>query len=193
MFQLTKPTPQQIQDRLEAAALLSPATPDLLKLDGAVPPRLPLGFSHDRSRSQLGLGDAAFVAARDALIQWRQFDLGWVRVANPTARIEVGELIAVEAHAAGLWTLNLSRITETIDTPTRFGFLYATTRRHIEEGQERFVLEYDSATGELIYLIEAISRPRHLFARLASPYARAMQHRFARDSHARMRQAVTAL
>jgi len=138
----------------------------------------------------IGHGEAAFIAARTAFKQWRHFDLGWVRVANPTARIALGELVAVEAHAAGLWSLNLSRITETIDTPTRYGFLYATTRRHVEEGQERFLIEFDPDTGDIFYLIEAVSRPRHSLARLAWPYSRAMQHRFARESHARMRRAA---
>lgn len=118
---------------------------------------------------------------------WREFDLGWVRVANPEARVTVGELVAVEARTAGLWSLNLSRITETIDVPERFGFLYATTDLHVEEGQERFVIEFDRLSERVFYLIEAVSRPRHALARMGWPFARAMQHRFARGSHARMR------
>ena len=56
-----------------------------------------------------------------------------------------GELVAVEAHTAFLWSINFSRITEIVDTPVRFGFLYTTTHVHAEEGQERFVIEYDVA------------------------------------------------
>ena len=95
--------------------------------------------------------------------------------------------MAVEAHTAYLWSMNISRIMEVVDSPTRFGFLYATTAVHVEEGQERFVIEFDTESRSVLYLIEAISRPRHILARIGYPLSRAMQRRFARDSHARMR------
>jgi len=69
------------------------------------------------------------------------FDLGWARVANPGAPIEPGQIIAMEALTLGLWTLNLSRILETVDNASRFGLLYATTPMHVEQGAERFLLE----------------------------------------------------
>ena len=116
-----------------------------------------------------------------------EFDLGWVSVANPSAKLAPGEMVAVLARAAGLWSLNLSRIVEAIDTPTHFGFLYATTAMHVEAGQERFLLEFDAEHGSVTYLIEAISRPQHPLARLAYPFARALQQRFAKQSHQRMR------
>jgi uncharacterized protein (UPF0548 family) len=180
-----------VQRYLAKAAQREPDCPDLLGLrDGLKVPRLPWGFSHDVSLSEIGNGAAAFARARLALEQWEQFNLGWVWVANPQARVRERELIAVQAQTAGLWSLSLSRITETVDTPERFGFLYATTSMHVEEGQERFVLEYDRASERVLYMIEAVSRPRALLARLGWPLARAMQHKFARESHARMRAAV---
>jgi uncharacterized protein (UPF0548 family) len=118
------------------------------------------------------------------------FDLGWVRVVNETAPIESRQIIAVEVRTLGLWSVNLSQIWETIDTETAFGFIYATTKQHVEQGEESFVLRLDSATGEVSYELEAVSRPRHILARLGFPVARFFQHRFARDSHRRMRDAV---
>lgn len=175
---------------LEEAAHLHPACPELLTLrDGLTAAQLPWGFSHDVSLSEIGRGLDAFEQALQALQAWRHFDLGWVRVANPEARVSAGELVAVAARTAGLWSINLSRVIETVDTPERFGFLYATTSMHVEEGQERFVIEFDRSSGRVLYLIEAVSRPRHALARLGWPLARVMQSRFRRDSHARMRQA----
>ena len=145
---------------------------------------------HDLSRSELGRGLRAFDAARDAFRRWEQFDLGWVQVVNLTPRIALGELVAVEAHTACFWSINFSRVVEVVDSPTRFGFVYATTEFHVEEGQERFVIDFDPASESVSYLIEAISRPRHLLARIGYPFTRAMQHRFQRDSHARMRRSV---
>jgi uncharacterized protein (UPF0548 family) len=56
-------------------------------------------------------------------------------VADPAARIVVNQLVAVEARTLGLWTLNVSRILAVVDTPLRFGFVYATTPLHVEEGE----------------------------------------------------------
>jgi uncharacterized protein (UPF0548 family) len=109
---------------------------------------------------------------------------------EPDCQDRAGEVVAVEAHTAYLWSINFSRIVEIVDSPTRFGFMYATTALHVEEGQERFVIDFDPESGSVSYLIEAVSRPRHILARLGYPFSRAMQHRFARDSHARIRHCI---
>jgi uncharacterized protein (UPF0548 family) len=91
--------------------------------------------------------------------QWQHFDLGWVRVANPETPIAPGEVVAVEVHALGLWSVNLSRILYVIDEPNRFGFAYGTTPLHAERGEERFLLKYDPDSGNLSYDLLAISQP----------------------------------
>jgi uncharacterized protein (UPF0548 family) len=188
VFSFERPNQDSIEGALTRAARLQPDCPALLSLrDGVTISTLPWGFAHDVSLSEIGRGEEAFARARRALEQWKQFDLGWVRVANSGGCVREGELIAVEAQTLGLWTLNLSRVTETVDTPERFGFLYATTAMHVEEGQERFVVEFDRVSGRVLYLIEAVSRPRHALARLGWPVGRVMQARFRRDSHATMR------
>ena len=148
------------------------------------------GFKRDSSRSYLGNGPATFAEAKRAFDRWDMFDLGWVRVANPGTPFAYGKIVAVEARTLGLWTLNMSRIVETVKTATQYGFLYSTTRQHVEQGEERFLLEMD-AEGEVWYMIEAVSQPRHLLARLGFPITRFFQKRFARDSHARMLRAMT--
>lgn len=192
MFRLTRTSKDEREKLLVAARQLPPSSPQVLTLTDGLVGTLPRGFAHDLSRSQIGRGQHAFAAAREALQRWEQFDLGWVRIANPIPRVVPGELVAVEACTAFLWSINFSRIVEIVDSPTRFGFMYTTTALHIEEGQERFVVEFDVESGLVLYLIEAISRPRHFLARAAYPLSRAMQHRFARDSHARIRRCVLA-
>jgi uncharacterized protein (UPF0548 family) len=179
-----------LEGLIESARDAPPSRPALLTLGNGLLGPPPYGFVHDLSRTELGNGEDFFRAGREAFRRWEQFDLGWVRIANQCPAILTGELVAVEAHTAIFWSINLSRITETVDTAVRFGFLYTTTAIHVEEGQERFVLEYDPDTGCVSYLIEAVSRPRHLLARMAYPFSRAMQHRFARDSHKRMLRSV---
>lgn len=123
-------------------------------------------------------------------MNWRMFDLGWVRVVNTTAQIKCQQIIAVEVRTLGFWSVNLSRILETVDSETQFGFLYSTTTQHVEQGEETFILLRNPETTEVSYELEALSRPRHFLARLGLPMARFFQHRFARDSHRRMREAV---
>ena len=100
---------------------------------------------------------------------------------NPMAKISPGELVAVEAHTAYLWSINFSRVVEVVESPTRFGFMYTTTAVYVEEGQERFVDRLHPGSESVLHLLEAVSRPRHILARIGYPLSRAMQHRFARD------------
>lgn len=146
------------------------------------------GFAHDQSCTCIGRGGDAFAAAKRAFEQWTMFDLGWVRVANPAASIATGQIVAVEAYTLGLWSLNLSRIVDVVDTDGQFGFIYATTAMHVEQGEERFLLELDEPTWNVWYRVEAVSRPRSALARLGFPVTRSFQHRFARDSHRRMQE-----
>ena len=183
----------EIAQQIDAAAGLPHYDGKTLSLASPDPKAsLPFLFHHDLSKTVLGQGDPAFSAARQALAGWKMFDLGWVRVANAKAPIAKGELVAVEASTLGLWTLNVSRILEAIDKPGRFGFIYATTELHVEDGEERFLLEMDPDSGAVTYTLQAVSRPRDNFARLGWPITRAFQHRFARDSHRRMQQLTNA-
>ena len=193
-FSALRPNASAIAEEIAAAARLPLARARFLSL-GSDPehrPTLPFGFVLDHSRTLLGRGEAAFEAAKEAFRRWRMFDLGWVRVANSEVPIAPGRIVAVEVRALGLWSVNLSQIIETIDLQTRFGFIYSTTRSHVEEGEERFLLEHDRITDEVVYGLEAVSRPRALLARLGLPVTRHFQHRFARDSHRRMGKEVGA-
>jgi uncharacterized protein (UPF0548 family) len=193
VFRLKRPNPAAIDAEIAAAEHLSADGPHILMLPkGLQTGFIPHGLAHDNSRSYLGRGADVFAKAKRTFQQWSMFDLGWARVANPQASIEAGQVVAVEVFCLGLWSLNLSRITDVVDTDGTFGFIYSTTYRHVEQGEERFLLEFDLATGDVWYELEALSRPRNVLARIGCAYTRAMQHRFARDSHRRMKLAVNA-
>ena len=190
MLRLTRTNGTTVEGLMDLARSAALSSPTLLALGKGLLGPSPPGFAHDLSRTEVGRGERLFDAARAAFQKWEQFDLGWVRVANGFPAIVPGELVAVEAHTVYVWSVNFSRITEVVDTSVRFGFLCTTTKLHVEEGQERFVLEFNPDSGCVSYVIEAVSRPRHFLARVAYPFSRAMQHRFARDSHDRMRRSV---
>lgn len=153
---------------------------------------LPAGFVRDYSRTHLGSGIDVFETAVRAFEDWREFDLGWVRVANAGVRIAVGEIVAVQVKSLGLWSLNLSQIVDVTREDDAVRFLYKTTPMHVEQGEERFLLTFDASTGEVHYELEAVSKPRHWLARLGYPLTRAFQHRFARHSHRCLQEAVAA-
>jgi uncharacterized protein (UPF0548 family) len=191
VFHIRRPSEATVQQRIESFAGSPFTAPQLLSVKEGTKPASLRSLSHDRSASYLGHGEAIFSAAKRAFAEWQMFDLGWVRVANITAPITPGQLVVVEVHSLGLWSLNISRILETVDSQTRFGFLYSPTTHHVERGEETFILHFDPATNEVRYDVEAVSRPRNLLARLGYPITRSFQRRFARDTHRRMRQAVT--
>jgi uncharacterized protein (UPF0548 family) len=192
VFKLKRPMAATIEAQIAAAGELPSDTPALISLECERPSaQLPFGYVRDFSRTRLGSGESVFATAKRAFSRWIMFDLGWVRVANPDAAIAAGQIVAVEAQSLGLWTLSMSRIRGTIDPPGRFGFIYATTARHVEQGEERFLLSLDETTGDVWYELEAVSRPRAALARVGFPITRRFQHRFARDSHRRMREEVS--
>jgi len=189
MFRLRKPTVEEIEREVDAVPCRGLMSAAFLGVEsGLLGGILPPGFAHDRSRTRIGEGKKAFEAAVRAFEMWQHFDLGWVRVANPSARILIGQIVGVEVHSLGLWSLNLSQIVEVVRRDNCFGFLYKTTANHVEEGEERFVLTIEDGSGPVWYELESVSKPQNLFARLGFPVTRAFQHRFARESHRRMTQ-----
>lgn len=191
MFKLTRPTDLDIERSVVTASRREVMNLEHLNESGGVGrDGLRRGFLHDHMRTKIGEGRLAFEAGIQALLVWTQFDLGWVRVANPQAKIEVEQVVAVEVRSLGLWSMNLSQIVAVIRTDSRFGFIYKTTPGHVEEGEERFEVLLDEKSDAVWYETEAVSRPRNLMALLGYPITRGFQHRFARDSHGRMNLAV---
>jgi uncharacterized protein (UPF0548 family) len=192
VFRLLQPTASEIEREVIAASLPEMRRGEFLDEAGGVRPiGLPNGFVLDRLRTEIGAGKGAFERAIQAFKIWGQFNLGRVRVANPSARIVLGQIVAVEVHSLGLWSLNLSQIVEVFQTESRFGFIYKTTPTHVEEGEERFEVTLDEKSDVVAYETEAISRARDWMALLGYPVTRAFQHRFARDSHRRIERAAT--
>jgi uncharacterized protein (UPF0548 family) len=189
MLSVLKPSTSAIHEFLETQAKLTFSYPAV----GATATVPPAGYSVDHTRVKLGDGERVFSSAKAALGRWDHFHLGWVEAYAPETPVEPGNVVAVLAHHFGLWWLNACRIVYVVDEPgpiRRFGYAYGTLPDHVESGEERFLVEWDEATGAVWYDILAFSRPRHRVVRLAKPFARRVQKRFARDSAAAMARAV---
>ena len=162
---------------------------------GATATTPPKGFTVDRTRIELGSGEAVCNAARNALQRWQQFRLGWVDVWSPETPREVGKAVAIMGRAMGMWCLNACRIVYTVDETgpiTKFGFAYGTLPGHVESGEERFLIEWDRNTDQVRYDILAFSKPNHVLTRLGYPLVRRCQKRFGRDSAVSMFRSIHA-
>jgi len=114
------------------------------------------------------------------------FDLGWVRVADSSAPIEVGTVSCVIAKSFGVWSTHVCRIVYTVEETKgeiqQYGFAYGTLPGHAERGEERFLVQWDKADDSVWYDLLAFSTPRSLLAKVGYPIVRQLQKRFGRDS-----------
>ncbi len=150
------------------------------------------GYNIDHNRVRVGEGPRAFRAAVAAIEAWKMFDLGWVHLFSSTTPIEIGATVAVVVNHLRFWSMNACRIVYLVeeDAPrARYGFAYGTLTGHAERGEERFTVEWDRQDDSVWYEILAVSKPGAL-ARLAYPYARRLQKRFANDSKKAIMRAV---
>ncbi len=160
---------------------------------GATAIQPPSGYVVDHTRIKLGEGEEVFTKAKAALRRWEQFRLGWVAAWPLETPIHPGEVVAIVARRVGLWWLNACRIVYVEDEPgpiSRYGFAYGTLPDHAGTGEERFLVEWDHASGEIWYDILAFSRPQKFLTRLGYRYMRRLQKKFGKESSAAMLRAV---
>ena len=187
MFFLSKPSRRSIDAFISAQRDQPFSYPNV----GASRERAPRTYTVDHHRVQLGHGGVVFAQAVKAVTQWRMFDMPWIDLCWPDTPIQAGATVAVLVSHLGFWSLNACRVVYVIEeqgTSERYGFAYGTLPQHGEVGEERFTVEFHSEDQSVWYDIYAFSRPGR-FARLAYPYARILQARFARDSISSMRKA----
>ena len=189
MFLAREPAAEQIRQFIFRQSQLPLSYPEV----GASRGTPPSGYTIDHNRIALGTGQEIFERAVAALKNWKQFDLGWVRMVPEGTPIEVGALVAILTKHFGFCSLNTCRVVYLIneDGPVRkLGFAYGTLSNHVERGEERFTIEWHRDDDSVWYDILAFSRPNTLLVRLGLPLARMLQKRFARDSLAAMVAAV---
>ena len=186
MFFLSKPTRAEIDEFLKQRERDTFSYPEV----GATRDAPPKGYNIDHNRQLLGSGEQDFEKAKNAVRQWKMFEVPGLDLCYPGTPIEPGRDVAPLAHHLGFWSLNSCRIVYVIDEPERFGFAYGTLTEHVEIGEERFTVEFHRDTGEVWYDIFAFSRPGSLLIKLGYPYSRYKQKQFAVGSKAAMLRGV---
>ena len=115
-----------------------------------------------------------------ALNNWEQFPSNWTQIYDPHHKIAKNNTIVVLFRVLGVWWSNGARLVYTFDEPNQYGFAYGTLEGHAEEGEEVFWLEW-SESDEIIYHIDAFSRPSHWLVWIGYPIARYHQRKFQKE------------
>jgi len=180
MFLIRRPSQDEISEFLDQSRDLA------LSYDQVgIARQSPGGFNADLTSAVIGHGQQTFERAKNALAQWRHYEMGWVALFPRGASIEPGTVVAVLVRHLGFWSLNACRIALVIDEDgkvRRYGFAYGTLPEHAERGEESFTIELHGKDESVWYDIFAYSRPNHSLAKLGYPITRSLQKRFARDS-----------
>lgn len=189
MFLFSRPGPARINEFLIRASGEAFSYQHI----GQTKDRPPELWVVDHNRVLIGQGLYDWEKAKEAIRTWKTFDLGWVELWRSDTPIQPGMTVAVLVDQLGFYSLNAARIVYTFDEPARFGFAYGTLQSHVESGEERFTVERDPETEEVSYDLFAFSRPNSILVKIAYPYARHLQKRFAADSLAAMRRSIADL
>ncbi|MEZ6058209.1 MAG: DUF1990 domain-containing protein [Planctomycetaceae bacterium] len=190
MFLLRRPDARRIAQLIDKSQQAPFSYPSVgMTWEGGAPP----GFQLDHNRVLLGHGEATYLAAVAALMNWEHYRFDWVELFRPPTPPAESQVIATLIYGLGLWALNPCRIVylrEESSPITRTAFAYGTLPAHVEGGEERFQVEWRPEDDTVWYDLLAFSRPQHWFARLGTPYVRYKQRQFARDSLSLMSAAV---
>ena len=188
MFSVSKPVRDIIVAFIAAQKMLPFSYPEV----GCTRQSPPAGYKVDHNRIRLGQGANIFERAKNAVRQWKVFDVPWIELCWPDTPIEAGATVAVLVSHFGFWSMNACRIVYVIEEHgliEKYGFAYGTLPGHGEIGEERFTVEFHSGDGSVWYDLYAFSRPRPA-VRLFYPFSRRLQKRFAAESKETMLRAV---
>ena len=156
------------------------------QLVGATRDRLPPGYAIAHYRVPLGTGERVFQRAKIAIADWKMFPQDLVELYPARPCLAVGTDVALRIRTACLWWLASCRIVYTVDeTPGadahsvyRFGFAYGSLPGHAEQGEERFLVEWNPVDDRVTYDLLAFSRPDAPLVWLGLPFARFYERRF---------------
>ena len=183
MFLIHRPGERRIREVLASQEGVGFSYPEV----GATRTQAPAGYQAHRECFALGSGPGGFERARQAVRQWKMFEMGWLELCWPDAPIASGSMVAVLARHLGFWSLHVVRIVYVIDEPRKYGF--GTLAEHAESGEEWFGVE-QREDDSVWYEVLAFSREKHALAKIGYPFARSLQRKFRRDSGLAMQRAV---
>lgn len=145
----------------------------------------PHGFWRNHLREIVGSGEIDFEFARQVLCDWEHFPRSWAEptVDGPTA---ADQQVAVTTSVMGLCVTNVCRVCDITEHHSAdwatFATTYTTVAGHDMLGAETFRLTWDKTTDVVSYEVTSYSQPQSWLGRMALPYIRSLQRRFAEES-----------
>ena len=138
-------------------------------------PAPPPGFRTERFTRVIGTDLADFRLASEGLESWTAHRGSGVDVFPAEAELVAGSTVGIRTRQLGLWVVAACRVESVIDEPNRRGFVYSTLPGHPECGYESFIVGFDG--DEVIFEIEAVSKPGIALVKVAAPLTRKLQQR----------------
>ncbi len=183
MFRIGQPTSDATRRFLQTLADREFSYADVgLTRTGAAPQ----GYFVNRWREEIGTGEAAYLRAQAALGQWGMFEIPWAQAMADAGPVSTGQNVAIYAGKAGAWVLVGCRVVYTVDECdgpiVRFGFANGTLVDHVVAGEERFLVEWNRETDQVVYDLFSFSWPNHFVSQCGYPVLWRLQQRFAQDS-----------
>jgi uncharacterized protein (UPF0548 family) len=151
----------------------------------------PAGFRLRTTREVVGSGAADYEHAKRLIKEWA-FLPRWIHPHPDATPQHPGQTLLVVANTLGIRWLLPTRILQTINDPdgSQRGFVYSALHGHIAQGYERFVTEYDPATGNVTFDVTAVARPTTPFLRLIPPIFPFVQSSFRHGCMRQLRRAI---
>jgi uncharacterized protein (UPF0548 family) len=185
VIRLRRPSRDEIRAELRVAGRPFSYAEVAATADPARFAALAANYDLDRHCFPLGDGRDLFERARASLLSWDHFEIAWLELLGAGTPPCAGQTVATLTRAAGLWFLNACRVVYVEGdggSSNEVAFAYGTLPGHVEQGEERFAVCFDPATGAVTYRITAFSRPAVLATKVAKPWVRRIQRRFAASS-----------
>lgn len=140
---------------------------------------LPRGYHHERAAVTLGLGEAAWATAKDAVATWQAHRHAGLDIFPADSALVEGTVVVAAARLGPARLLLPCRIVYNTNEPRRFGFAYGTLPGHPESGEESFHVIWDDQ-DKVTFEVVAFSRPGDFAAKMAGPIARVVQSKTTR-------------
>ena len=170
MILLREPSDARIRRFLADQRSLPFSYPEVGASQDGAPP----GYPVNHHRGRLGAGAEVFARAVEALRSWKMYELAWTKLCWPEAPIAQGAVVVVLGRHFGVWSLNACRIAYVIEEEgtllSRYGFALGTLPEHMEQGEERFTVEWGRADNSVWYEVFAFARPAYPLAKAGQPF-----------------------
>ncbi|KAL2938993.1 hypothetical protein RDABS01_022442 [Bienertia sinuspersici] len=144
------------------------------------------GFSLNHARVLIGSGLETYEKGKDALQNWRHFQMNWTFV-EPTTPIKKGVKFSVCVKEFLPWLMMPLQVVYVNECKSSgkmkasFSFGGGTLQGHLLAGEERFSVELDDK-NQVWYEILSFSKPAHFLSFMGYPYVQFRQKYFAKES-----------